>query len=277
MSVSGKVKEYKEYSKSVGLFEAKVVAVNPTKSELEKLLKLGKELERDPEYVGVDDESGRAKVTLSVWLEEAKKGQLFNVRFFLKDEDRENRTKDKLQYINTVGFTAWADQPDNLPSWFLDIGKEYRVAKVGEDELYSFGRSWLNKLDTRESDGVLDFEWKKLMKGNVKEMTDHLKAPYADTVLALATIKVSENKQGEVVDYQQVYNKAFLPGYMMKFFTVGGKKVPKSVTKFTEGIEDPEYGCKEFYGNRLGMLREYNPAENLAAQDGAISEGGSDY
>lgn len=274
-AVTGKKRELKDYSRSVGIFESSVIAINPSREELEKLLDT--EIEKDPEYLKEDEKDGKQKFTVSVWLSEAKTAKVFNVRFFLKDEYRTNKTETKNQYINTAGSTCWADAPENLPEWFLNGGREYRKAHAGEEELYNFIRSWLNDLDLRDPDGRLDFEWKKLMKGNVKEISDCIGGSFAGTVVALATVRTTENNEGEQVDYQQVYNRRFLPGYTMKFFRVGGKKTPKMVTKFIEDIEDPEYGCKEFFGIELKELHEYNPAENIAASDAtAVSTDGPD-
>lgn len=279
MPVKGKVREIKEFSKSVGLFESSPIAMNPSREELEKLL--GVEIERDPEYLKEDQEDGIQTLRLTVWLKEVLKGGLFPLQFFLKDAERINKDGTKKQYINSVGDTSWADEPGNLPTWFDENGKTYRVAKVGEEEMYKFLRSWLI-VDTREAGAELDFDWKKLMRGNVKELTDLIGGPYSTdpvkgsstTVVALATVATSKDGEKE---YQQVYNRAFLPGYCMKFFTLGGKKHPKMVDKFIEQIEDPEYGCKQFYGVELAPLHEYLPSENVAAgNEAAISEDGPD-
>lgn len=270
-AVKGKVREDRAYAKSVGLFEAGVVAMNPSREELEKLL--GIEMDKDPEYLKEDEKDGVQTLRLTVWLKEVVKGQLFPVQFFLKDAPRTNKDGTKNQYLNSVGDTSWADDPTNLPEWFTDNGRTYRVANVGEEEMYKFFRSWL-KIDTRDVDAVLDFDWKKLMRGNIKELTDCMNTPYAATLVALATIATSKDGEKE---YQQVYNRAFLPGSMMKFFTLGGKKVPKMVTKFIDNVEDLDYGCKQFYGAELLPLHEYNPAENVASgDDTAISEDGPD-
>lgn len=275
-AVQGKLREKKDFSKSVGFFESEVVAINPSREELEKLLNI-EEMERDPEYLKEDEKDGKQKLSLSVWLREIKSKRLFNVRFFLKDEYRTNKTETKNQYINTAGSTCWADDPANLPEWFLTGGREYRKAHNGEEEMYAFVKSWLNSLDLRDPSSKLDFEWKKLMKGNVKELVDCIGCDFAGTVVALATVRTADNAEGEAVDYQQVYNRKFLPGFAMKFLRVGGKKTPKMVTKFIEEIEDPEYGCQEFYGLELKELHEYNPAENIATgNDTAVSTNGPD-
>lgn len=270
-AVQGKKREQKNFEKSVGIFESNVIAVNPNREELEKLLNT--ELEKDPEYLG-EDKDGDTKLNLSVWLEEVKTKQLFNVRFFLKDQVRANKDETKYQYINNVGNTAWADDPENLPSWFLKDDRPYRKAKAGEEEMYRFIQSWM-PLDTRLEETKFDFDFSKLMRGNVSELREVIgNHDLTDTIVALATIRTSEDGQ---TDYQQVYNRNFLPGWTMKHFNLGGKKIPKLVQKFIDNVEDPEYGCKEFYGSTLGPLHTYNPEENIATSDNsAISEDGPD-
>lgn len=275
-AVQGKKREIRDYEKKVGLFEANVVSINPSREDLERLLSIP-ELEKDPEYLK-EDEDGSQTLVVSVWLKELMEGQLFNVKFFLKDSYRTNKNGDKHQYLNTAGVTSWADEPENLPSWFGEGGREYRKAHVGEEELYTFLRSWLNQLDTRDVDAKLDFDWAKLMKGNVKELRDMMGDPelptnYTGSLIALATVKTSKDGEKE---YQQVYNRDFLPGYQMKNFRLAGKKKPKTVEKFVERIEDPEYGCKEFYGTTLGLLTTYNPEENIANGPNDISDDGPD-
>jgi hypothetical protein len=45
------------------------------------------------------------------------------------------------QYINSVGNCSWAADPNDLPDWFK--ARDYRVLKIGEEELYEFLRTWL--------------------------------------------------------------------------------------------------------------------------------------
>lgn len=272
MPIVGRKRELKSYEKMVGLFEASVVSINPNREELEKLLNIP-ELEKDPEYLKEDEKDGKQTLSVSVWLEEVVSKQLFNVRFFLKDSFRTNKDGTKNQYINTVGTASWADEPENLPSFMLKDGREIRQANVGEEEMYNFFRAWLT-LDTRDTDAKIELDWKKLMRGNVKEIQDLMESGYTQNVVALATIRTSKDGEKE---YQQVYNRAFLPGYTLKYFRLGGKSRPKFVDKFAENIEDPEYGCKEFYGEPLTTLHTYNPEENVATNDNAaITEDGPD-
>jgi len=274
-----------EFSKKVGLFEARVVAINPTVEEFKEVL--GMDLAEDSkvtEYLGTSRD-GNTFLRIDIWLEEAKNKDKFKVTFFLEDKERENKDGTKKQYINNIGRCAWADDPNNLAEWFAK--REYRVAFVGEEELYEFLRTWLGELDYSKESTVLQLEWKKLIKGNLKDLKSQVDGAYCTNVMALATITVKQ-KEGENKEYQSIYNKAFLPAYYLKNFrlvnyndpnvqnNLRGKKSKdlKPVERFVVNVTG-EYGCKDYY--TLRDLQEYNPDDNLVASDKAISEDGSDY
>lgn len=273
MAVKGKVREEKSFEKNVGLFEAEVMKFNPSKEEIEKLFGIPEA--KEPEYLRVKD--GVQLSRISIWLKDVDGKGIFPLNITLRDELRENKDKTKFQYVNSIGNTTWADSEETLPTWFTDGGHTYRKAYGGEEELYAFLRSWLGGLDLRDAESVLELDFKKLMRGNVKELVDLQNTPYAKTVVALATIRTADNSQGESTDYQQVYNRDFLPGYTMKFFRLSGSKRPKMVDKFIDRVTDPDYGCKEFYGPELAPMVTYNPAQNIArSEDTDFSEDGPD-
>lgn len=287
-TIGGKKREsaqQTEYAKKVGLFEANVIAVNPTPEEYNDIL--GIQLQdgsKATEYLG---ESNDKKKTLRVdfWLEEVKSRDKFKLTFFLEDKVKENKDATKKQYINNVGTCSWAADPNDLPTWFTS--RDYRVAFVGEEEFYNFVRTWLGGLDYRDASTTLQLDWKSLMKGNMKDLKAQLGGEYATTVVALATIKTVE-KEGETKEYQGVYNKAFLPSYNLKQFRLidynradilSGLKQKKTKDlkpheRFVLNVTG-EYGCKDFY--ILKDMKEYNANDNLVASDSVISEDGADY
>ena len=227
----------------------------------------------------------RSTLRVDVWLEEAKNKDKFKVTFFLEDKEKENKDKTKKQYINNVGTCSWADDKNNLPKWFSD--RDYRIANVGEEELYNFLRTWLGELDYRDAETTLQLDWKKLMKNNLKDLKSQINGEYCTNVVALATIK-TVIKEDETKEYQTVYNKAFLPAYSIKNFrlidfskpdTISALKSKKSKDlkpheRFVLTVTG-EYGCKDFY--ILKDLKEYNPDDNLVASDKAMSDDGDDF
>jgi len=293
MSAIGGVKRERkelEFVKKVGLFEAMVVAVNPDVEEYKEIL--GIELKEDSkatEYLGTNTD-GNAYLRVDIWLEEIKSNYKFVVTFFLENKVRENKDQTKTQYINTVGMCTWSDDQNNLPDWFKGTEKaprEYREAYNGEEELYNFLRTWLSDLDFREADTILQIEWKKLMKGNVKDIKEQIDGEWCTNIVALATVKVKE-KEGEMKEFQGIYNKAFLPVYSFKYFrlidymnstvlaNLKAKKPRdlKAHEKFVLNVTG-EYGCKDFYF--LKELQDYNAEDNLVASDKTITSDGADY
>jgi len=288
-SIGGKKREItgnSDFGKKVGLFEANVIAVNPTAEEFKDIL--GMELKEDSkaaEYLG-ETKDGNNYLRVDFWLEEVKNKEKFKVSFFLEDKERENKDLTKKQYINSTGLCSWAADENDLADWFTK-GRDYRVAYTGEEDLYNFMRTWLSDLDYRDSNTVLQLEWKKLMRGNVKDLKDQIDGEYSKSIVALATVIVKE-RDGESKEYQGIYNKAFLSGYALKQFRLvdyGSKRLQadlknkkpkdlKSHEKFVVNVTG-EYGCKDHF--TFKDLQDYNAEDNLVASDAFISDDGDDY
>ena len=275
-----------KFNKKVGLFEANVIAINPTNEEYKDVL--GIELSEDSKatnYLG-ETRDGNTYLRVDVWMQEVKNKENFKVSFFLEDRERENRDQTKKQYLNSVGMTSWADDENNLFDWFKE-NREYRVAFIGEEDLYDFLRTWLGQLDYRSAETTLTLDWTKLMRGNVKDLKDQVDGEWCNSIVALATV-VTKERDGETVEYQGVYNKAFLSGYTMRQFRLvdyTDNKVVNSLKQRKPRELRPherfvvkvtgEYGCKDYY--QLKEIEDYNPDENLVASDDYISEDGGDY
>jgi hypothetical protein len=273
------------FSKKVGLFEANVIAINPTIEEFKD--KLGIELKEDSkaaDYLGMSQD-GNKTLRVDIWLEEVKSKDKFKAVFFLENKERENKDGSKKQYINSVGSCSWADDENNLPKWFTE--RDVRVANVGEEDLYNFMRTWLGNLDYRDAETTLQLDWSKLMKGNVKDLRDQINGEWCTNVVALATVKTVE-KDGDIKEYQGIYNKGFLPAYTLKQFRL----VDFSNSTILKGLREKkskdlkpherfvlnvtgEYGCKEFY--TFKDLAEYNADDNLVASDRVLEEDDSDF
>ncbi len=275
-----------KFNKKVGLFEANVVAINPTNEEYKDVL--GIELSEDSKatnYLG-ETRDGNTYLRVDVWLQEVKNQENFKVSFFLEDRERENRDQTKKQYLNSVGMTSWADDENNLFDWFKE-NREYRVAFIGEEDLYDFLRTWLGQLDYRSAETTLTLDWSKLMRGNVKDIKDQVDGEWCNSIVALATV-VTKERDGDTVEYQGVYNKAFLSGYTMRQFRLVDytesrivnqlkSRKPRELKpheRFVVKVTG-EYGCKDYY--QLKEIEDYNPDENLVASDDYISEDGGDY
>lgn len=281
MGIKGKAREQKDFVKETGFFEGEVLAINPTREALEKILDTT--LEKDPEYLSEDH--GVKRLNLNVWVKNLKDGKVRVIKFFLKDFPRMNKDGSKRQFINDVGMTTWSDTEDNLQGWFRE--RPYRVANEGEEELYNFAVTWLNKLDTRDAETVLHFDWSKLMKGNVKEISDEINGEFCGTICPLVMIR-TVNKDGQPAEFEQVYNKEFLPGYAIKQIRLRKidrgfiesarmteRKKRNKLQKFILNVTDPSYGVKDFY--TLGELTPYDPSKNIVSGGSVIAEDDSSY
>ena len=288
MNIGGKKREasqFTETQKKVGLFEGRVIAINPSVEEYKEVL--GMELKEDSkatEYLG-ESQDGNTTLRVDFWLEEVKSKDKFKVTFFLEDKEKENKDQTKKQYINNVGTCSWADDPNNLPKWFSE--RDYRIAYAGEEDFYSFVKTWLGELDYRDAETTLQLDWKKLMKGNLKDIKSQVNGEYCTNVVALATIK-TVIKEDETKEYQGVYNRGFLPAYSIKQFRVvdftnpsivNGLKGKKSKDlkpheRFVLNVTG-EYGCKDFF--ILKELKDYNPEDNMVSTNEPMSTDGDDY
>ena len=291
-AIGGKIREQSSgssdsnYEKKVGIFEANIIAINPTAEEYSSIL--GREISPDSkatEYLG-ETKDGNTYLRIDVWLQEVKNQDNFKVSFFLEDKQRQNRDGTKNQYINSVGTTSWADEESNLYDWFTK-DRDFRIAYVGEEDLYNFMQKWLSKLDYRDVETELQLDWKKLMRGDVRDLKSQIGGDYCSTVVSMATVVVRE-RDGESKEYQGIYNKGFLSGWAMKFFRAvdyTDRRVVESLkSKASRDLKQHErfvvqvsgeYGCKDYY--ILKEIESYNPGDNLVASDKHISDDEADY
>lgn len=267
-----------DYSKRVGLGEVNVILVNPNEEQYKEVL--GIELKEDSkavEYIG-ESKEGNATIRIDFWLEDVNTAEKNKVTFFLEQKEKENKDQTKKQYINNVGVCSWASDENDLPKWFS--GRDYRVAYVGEEELYNFLRTWLGNLDYRDAETVLDLNFKNLLKGKLKDITDQINGEWSVPFVVLYTIK-TVIKDDETKEYQSIYNRLFLPSYTLKQFRlvnyndeavqsklrVKAAKDLKIHEKFVVQLTG-EYGCKDFF--KLSAVEEYNSDDNVVSSESPI-------
>lgn len=287
-SIGGKKREVvSDFSKKVGLGVVKVIAVNPTVEEYVSVLGFPeKEDASEISYTGTSRD-GNNYVRLDFWTQTKKpnsKGEhdKFKVTFFLEDKVRLNKEETKTQFINNIGVCSWGESPADLPDWFTK--REFREAKSGEEEFYGFLRTWLAQIDYRDATSELEIDWKRLIKGDVRDLRSQVKGEWAVPFILLATV-ITKEVDGEIKEYQSVYNKAFLPEYSLKHFRVlnyqdekiieeiEGKKFKdrKTHEKFVLNVVG-DYGCKDFY--KLKELADYDSSENVVTSESTKTSGG---
>jgi hypothetical protein len=152
--------------------------------------------------------------------------------------------------------------------------KSVRKALVGEDKFYKFLTSWLG-LDYFHPETKLVVSKSKLLSGDLTDLNRMVNSDLANNVIVMATVRVKTEDDGEVKEYQNIYNNAFLPGSYVKHLKIEGGNKPKMVETFLKDVTDGEYGCKDFYV--MGELQKYDPSNNIAAGQAVISEENQDY
>ncbi len=285
--IKGTVQERTEYAKKIGWFVGKVLAINPTKEELNVMLGIeDKDDDKEIEYLKVDEE-GRDRAIVTVWLEDLKTGWKQPVRFTLTNKDVISQTSGKTQYINSVGDTNYAHAEEELDEWFKVFtdfktkavlgDKSWRKAVAGEENLYKFIRSWTS-INPFKPDAELIFSTKKLFAGDFSELQEIMGSEFDKDVIASGTIRnvekqIEGTEEKEMVQYQSIFTRAFLPASWAKTLRLGSSKPSSLLTKWKEaflGDKDGQYGCKDIYS--MDELHDFDPAEHLVSTDEVLQD-----
>ncbi len=252
-----------------GVENFKVVAVNPTKAELEALY--DRELNFDPEYIGttkVTDSDGEREVPqirLDFFLANEDDSITTKIQFYVANTHHKSQSG-KFKVINSFGKDTWLDEdaiksgvaPSNMHWYSMDGVK---VAKRGEVELISFLVNLLNlpfNLDKLEdvSDAYARIdkaEWTKIFAGDVSLLTSLIEGTNNKVGVLLG---VKTKMDGKLV--QSAMNKHTLRQYI-----IGQNKKPEDKFKWIlkdldEAKAAGAYGNIDF-GPRELSIREYQP------------------
>lgn len=147
---AGVIKRY------IGVAPSFVLAVNPNKAKMSEVLNIT--VEDEPNYVGEIDVNGtkvaNARISFYLKPDPDKVGMEvspINMALFIRNEYKYNKDKTKVQVIDKYGRTAWVTiaqaKQHEVPVYSngpakIDAG--YRPAYVGEEELISFLKCYLN-------------------------------------------------------------------------------------------------------------------------------------
>lgn len=265
-----------DYKKYVGWAFTKVLAVNPTKEERNKLLNI--ESDKIPEYTGTTEKGDKfAKVVFYVQPLDLDKNPIENViipaTFFITKSYRFNKDKSKVQVIDKYGYSGWAteEQIKTKAKLFsatgnpLCISEEYRPAYEGEIALIEFIKNYLNLDDyfayidnvwvknpkVLPEDCECLTETLKFFEGNFKEIANIPSLMPSNTLKMEYGVNFSK---GNV--YQDVYtNKT------CKTSTKSIKDIEKDINGRKErgGLANREYSF-EYFHEYKGVA----PTENIA-------------
>jgi len=245
----------------------KVVAINPTKAELEAIY--GRELNYDPEYTGtttVSDGDGEREVNqirLDFYLSNEDVNNPINTKasFYVADTHHKSQTG-KVKVINDYGRTTWltkeditsGDAPANM-TWYSMQG--VKVAKRGEEEVIDFLVNLLNlpfdltKVDDK-SDAYAKIskeEWKAILGGDVSIFKGVLASTNNKIGVVLGVKTKADGGQ-----MQTIFSRKTLRQY-----TLHGKKADR-FKWILKDIHDAKangaFGNVEFGGDDL-TLREF--------------------
>lgn len=254
-----------------GIGDLLPVAVNPTKAELEKFGIIPRD---EPKYSFPDH--GFTTVKFLCELKNAPK-QLDSegkplakqppvyiyVSFNLTDEFHEASTG-KIRVLNDFGNDNWAT-PEEIAGtanikdrldWYDTDGM--RKAKRGEVELIQFIRAWYN-LFNKTGEKILTCNLDsidKIMKGDVKELRELIKANVGDQVVrGCLGVKETDNNK----TYQDVFTKYFMPFHATSNDRINHMR--KTISESQAGGASPNVT----FGPADMKIREYNATATPSA------------
>ena len=152
-----------EFKKYVGVNKVKVIALNPT---LEELNKLGIMFKTEPVYFGKDD-NGVDFIDFVFWTESINDASLkTSIKFTVKNEASVSSKTGKTEYINKLGQNQWVEGSAQNTQYF-DASAGAKPAFVGETDLITFMKNWLNV--KRGGEATIDLA-KAFKDGNISEL-----------------------------------------------------------------------------------------------------------
>lgn len=214
----------------IGIAPVSVLAVNPTKAELEAIY--GRTLEKDIEYITEVEKDGvktkQVRIDFIIATDPIKSGIDLKTKmsFFVRGDFNYNKDASKVQVIDKFGRTAWVtvEQAKNheIPVYSngpANLDPDYRPCLRGEEDLTNFIKTYLNvaspvtwvdgkfvpKASTEGCEARLD-KIAEYVKGNFSELKGLIKLQPNNKVKVLFGVKTNDdNKQ-----YQTVYTQMVL-------------------------------------------------------------------
>ena len=244
----------------------KVIAVNPTKEEIEKMY--GREINFTPEYTNttkVTDGDGEREVDqirLDFYLSNEDDSITTKAQFYIAKTHHKSQTG-KLKVINDFGKTTWLEKdaiqsgsvPDNM-SWYNTSG--IKVALRGEEELISFLSNLLNlPFDLSKLEDVSDAhariskeEWAKIFAEDFSLLKGIIESTNNKVGVVLG---VKTKQDGKLV--QTIFNRTTLRQYTLD--STKADKFKWILKDILEAKAAGAFGNVEFGADDLS-LREFS-------------------
>lgn len=270
-----KSKEVQEFKRYIGVASSHVLAVNPTKKELDELR--GFESQTEPEYIREGENGKEAHINFLVKTDaEANNGieLISQLMFTLRQAPAYNRDETKVQVIDQYGNTTWANAEDakagkkllSADGKELKIDSKYRMACVGEADLVGFLKKYLCVQDAfnyvngswilkdNPQDYVFGLEHiKDYFTGNFSELKDALKLQPNNKIKLLYGVRTTDDGK----QYQAVAGREDL----ILANNAGSNALLKLEKRLAEMKSNGSFPNTEF---RVCELQEYNvEATNL--------------
>ena len=211
----------------IGIAPVKVLAVNPSKEELEKIY--GTAQTNDPNYLGVNKETNARTARIDFILQtipERCNGieAISKVSFFLEKSNIVGSQSGKIQVIDKYGQNAWATKEElanhTIPQYTngpANIDKNYWPAYVGQIQLLDFLRAlmgvenarnyqngeWVANKNLANCESVLE-KIDNYFQGDFSELREIINLQPNNVVRTLWGIRDKDGKE-----YQTVYNEYF--------------------------------------------------------------------
>lgn len=261
-----------EIKRYIGVASVFVLAVNPTKAELEKLY--NRDIENAPEYVGEVEVNGnkvpQVKLDFIVKADPDKykdnEGKPLNfinkVSLYLRKEFRYNKDQTKVQVIDKYGNTAWVSVEDAknhvIPVYSngpANIDKSYRPAYIGEEELIKFLIAYLNipsplkyvdgRFVWQDTDKLSDSEAalehiEDYFKGDFSELSTILSYQPNNKVKVLFGVRTTDEGR----QYQTVYTRMFLKNGINDYSRIA---TDVKNTQEAGALASSEFDCTELH------------------------------
>lgn len=210
------------FKKYIGVAPVKILAVNPTKGELEKM---GISIQEEPVYISKNDNNvDQVRVTFYVQTDEnsVDVNTISQITFFLRRQPWESSTG-KVQAIDKFGRTVWLtrDELNNKQAPMYTNGpakidvESMRATCVGEAALVDFLKTflgieevdvWNNSTKTYEPNKNLEnceaslTDLREYFKGNIKEIKEVVDLAKDNLVKVMFGVRTTDKGQYQVID-----------------------------------------------------------------------------
>lgn len=268
-------KETTEIKRYIGIAPVQILAINPTKTELESIYNTT--LEKEPEYLGSMERNGKnvphIRIDFIVRTNPDKSNGIdmtTKMSFFVRKAFMTNRDNTKVKVVDKYGRTAWVTQDEFknklIPQYNngpARIDNAYRALYMGEEELLNFVKNYLGINDVDEYvDGTWrmranpqDYEagfndMEKWFGGDVSEIKSAIAMMPNNYVKVLFGVRHTDEGR----EYQDVFNRV-----TMKYNARKNTPIEKALN---EAKDNGAYPNTDF---EICELKEYNPTPtNLA-------------